>query len=107
MAENHGDLQLQPERKPDVPRSTQEKEKLINRLKRIEGQVRGLQKMVDEDRYCIDILIQLSAVQAALNKVGFSLIERHAKMCVTQAIKENRGDHYIDELLAAVQQFSK
>ncbi|MGG3990210.1 metal-sensing transcriptional repressor, partial [Bacillus smithii] len=61
-----------------VPRTEEEIESLIKRLKRIEGQVRGVQKMVEDNRYCIDILVQISAIQAALKKVGFNLLERHA-----------------------------
>src|SRR5690625_5424683 len=59
------------------PRNSEEKMKMMNRLKRIEGQVRGIQKMVDEDRYCIDILVQISAIQSALKNVGYSVTERH------------------------------
>jgi len=92
---------------PLIPRNEQEKQNMINRLKRIEGQIRGLQKMIEDDRYCVDILIQMSAVQAALKKVGFSLAERHAKMCVNHAVKEGHGDEYIDELMKVIQQFSK
>jgi len=92
---------------PLMPRNEQEKQSMINRLKRIEGQIRGLQKMVEDDRYCVDILIQMSAVQAALKKVGFSVMERHAKMCVNHAAKEGKGDEYIDELMKVIQQFSK
>jgi len=101
------DLQFQPDRKPLIPRTDEEKQKMIHRLSRIEGQVKGLKKMVEDDRYCVDILIQLSAVQAALKKVGFSVMERHTKMCVAGAIKEGNGEHHIDELLKVMQQFSK
>lgn len=69
-----------------VPRTDEEIEKVVKRLKRIEGQVRGIQKMIEENRYCVDVLIQISAVQAALNKVGFSLLERHTNHCVAKAI---------------------
>src|SRR4051812_14218651 len=58
------------------------KEQLINRLRRVEGQVRGIERMVDEERYCIDILTQISAIQAALDKVGLRLLEQHAAHCV-------------------------
>ncbi|WP_077615616.1 metal-sensing transcriptional repressor [Caenibacillus caldisaponilyticus] len=101
------EVDMQPERKPLVPRTEQEKQRLLNRLKRIEGQVRGLQKMVEDDRYCVDILVQLSAVQAALREVGFSLTERHAKMCVAHAIQEGSGEEHIDELLKVVRQLTK
>ncbi|HET6872394.1 MAG TPA: metal-sensing transcriptional repressor [Sporolactobacillaceae bacterium] len=95
------------EKSPLIPRTDQEKAKMIARLKRIEGQVRGLQKMIEEDRYCVDILVQMSAVQAAIKKVGYALMERHTKMCVSSAIKNGEGDDYIEELMKVVQQFSK
>lgn len=94
-------------KKPALPRTEGEKEKLINRLKRVEGQVRGLQKMIEDDRYCVDVLVQISAIQAALKKVGFNLLERHTKTCVTSAIQEGNGHHHIDELMKVIQQFSK
>jgi len=59
-----------------------DKDALAARLKRIEGQVRGIERMVDEERYCIDILTQISAIQAALDKVGLRLLEQHAAHCV-------------------------
>lgn len=92
---------------PVVPRTDSEKQAMVNRLKRIEGQVRGIQKMVEEDRYCVDILVQISAINAALKKVGFSLGERHAKHCVASAIKSGEGDEAIEELLEVMKQFSK
>jgi CsoR family transcriptional regulator, copper-sensing transcriptional repressor len=75
------------------------KEQLRRRLSRIEGQVRGVQRMVDEDRYCIDILTQISAVQAALDKVALGLLDGHAKHCVASA--ENREEK-TTEMMAAV-----
>ncbi len=70
---------------------TQDKEAYLRRLRRIEGQVRGLQKMVEEDKYCIDILTQVSAVTSALQSVALGLMEDHLGHCVTQAIAEG-GD---------------
>jgi CsoR family transcriptional regulator, copper-sensing transcriptional repressor len=61
---------------------TQTKGPLLNRLRRIEGQVRGVQGMVENDRYCIDVLTQISAVQAALDKVALELVDDHARHCV-------------------------
>jgi DNA-binding FrmR family transcriptional regulator len=90
-----------------VPRTEEEIESLIKRLKRIEGQVRGVQKMVEDNRYCIDILVQISAIQAALKKVGFNLLERHANHCVSKAIREGNGEESIQELMEVVKQFSK
>lgn len=92
---------------PVEPRSDDEKKAIVNRLKRIEGQVRGIQKMVEEDRYCIDILVQISAIQAALKKVGLSVSERHLKHCVTHAINEGDGDQAIEELLDVMKHYSK
>ena len=92
---------------PVVPRTKDEKDAVVNRLKRIEGQVRGIQKMVEEDRYCIDILVQISAINAALKKVGFSVAERHTKHCVSDAIQTGKGYEAIDELMEIMKQFSK
>ena len=77
------------------------KEQLINRLRRIAGQVGGLERMVDEERYCIDILTQVSAVQAALDKVALSLLDDHARHCVVGASHENR-DEMTEEMMGAV-----
>lgn len=92
---------------PVEPRSHEEKKAVINRLKRIEGQVRGIQNMVEADRYCIDILVQISAIQAALKKVGLSISERHLKHCVSHALDTGDGDHAIDELLDIMKHYSK
>jgi len=92
---------------PIVPRTNAEKEAVINRLKRIEGQVRGIQRMVEEDRYCIDVLVQISAIQAALKKVGFTVTERHMKHCVHHAIHDGEGDKAIEELVEVMKHFSK
>jgi CsoR family transcriptional regulator, copper-sensing transcriptional repressor len=77
------------------------KEQLNRRLKRIEGQVRGIQRMVDEDRYCIDVLTQISAIQAALDKVALGLLDDHAAHCVLGAAEGERAEK-TDELMAAV-----
>ena len=92
---------------PTQPRSQDEKQKVINRLKRIEGQVRGIEKMVEEDRYCVDILVQMSAIQSALKNVGFSVTERHIHHCVSDAIKQGEGEDTIEELMSVLKQFSK
>ena len=77
------------------------KEQLQKRLARIEGQVRGVSRMVDEDRYCIDVLTQLSAVQAALDKVALGLLDGHAHTCVVGAEPQRRNER-TDEMMAAV-----
>ena len=88
-------------------RPDEEKTKLLNRLKRIEGQVRGVEKMVEDDRYCMDILIQIRAIESALHNVGLEVTERHMKHCVTHAVKTGEGDEYIEELMGILKQFSK
>jgi len=107
MNESGHELSMQPDKKPAIPRSDDEKQKIKNRLRRIEGQIRGLEKMVDEDRYCVDILIQISAVQAALKKVGFALLERHTKMCVSHSIQSGNGEEMIEELMKVIQHYAK
>src|SRR5437763_2671004 len=80
---------------------TASKDQLTKRLRRIEGQVRGIEKMVDEDRYCIDVLTQISAVQAALDKVALGLLDGHARHCVVGGPEELQDDRTA-ELMAAV-----
>jgi CsoR family transcriptional regulator, copper-sensing transcriptional repressor len=77
------------------------KEQLLKRLKRIEGQVRGIEGMVEDERYCIDVLTQISAVQAALDKVALGLLDDHAQHCVIGAAEENQAEK-TEELMAAV-----
>ena len=78
-----------------------DKDPLIKRLRRVEGQVRGLQGMVADDRYCIDILTQISAVQAALDKVALGLLDDHARHCVVGG-PEGKQDERTAELMSAV-----
>jgi DNA-binding FrmR family transcriptional regulator len=82
---------------------TETKDQLHKRLRRIEGQVRGIQKMVDEDRYCIDILQQMSAVQAAMDKVALGLLDDHVKHCMAEgADDEKRRREMTEEMMGAV-----
>ena len=78
------------------------KDRLVKRLARVEGQVRGVSKMVEEDRYCIDVLTQISAVQAALDKVALGLLDEHTRHCVIGAQDAAVRDERTEELLAAV-----
>jgi CsoR family transcriptional regulator, copper-sensing transcriptional repressor len=80
-----------------------------NRLRRIEGQVRGLQRMVDEDAYCIDILTQVAAVQTALEQVAVNVLDAHVRGCVAGAVAGDGADadEKLDELMAAVRRFAK
>ena len=77
------------------------KDQLQKRLRRIEGQVRGIEKMVDEERYCIDVLTQIGAIQAALDKVALGLLDDHAHHCVMGAAPDPR-DEKTEELMSAV-----
>jgi DNA-binding FrmR family transcriptional regulator len=82
---------------------TETKDQLHKRLRRIEGQVRGIQKMVDEDRYCIDVLQQMSAVQAAMDKVALGLLDDHVKHCMAEgADDEKRRREMTEEMMGAV-----
>jgi DNA-binding FrmR family transcriptional regulator len=80
---------------------TATKDQLQTRLRRIEGQVRGIQRMVAEDRYCIDVLTQVAAIQAALDKVALGLLEGHAHTCVMDARAEEKEER-TEEMMAAV-----
>jgi len=80
---------------------TATKDQLLKRLRRIEGQVRGVQGMVDDDRYCIDVLTQISAIQAALDKVALGLVDEHTRHCVMGAATGDQPEK-TDELMGAV-----
>ncbi|MEO8767323.1 MAG: metal-sensitive transcriptional regulator [Nitrosospira sp.] len=84
-----------------------DKEALIRRLNRIEGQVRGVNKMILEDRYCVDILNQVSALQSALDAVAMLLLENHTHGCMQGAIKSGKGNEAIDELMTVVRKFAR
>ena len=86
---------------------TTKKDDVQTRLRKIEGQVRGLQRMVDEDTYCIDILTQVNSVIAALRAVGLGLLDDHVRHCVRESIEQGKGDEKVEELMAAVSRFSK
>ena len=89
---------------PTKPGYTTEKQALLNRLKRIEGQVRGLHRMVDEDTYCIDVLTQVSAATRALETVALSLVDEHLRHCVTDAARTGgpEADEKITEASRAI-----
>lgn len=87
-------------------RSDEQKKALLNRLKRIEGQVRGIQKMIEEDAYCNDVLIQSAAVNAAMNAFNRELLASHIRSCVARDLREG-NDEVIDELTATLQKLMK
>ncbi len=89
--------------KPAATRGyTATKDQLTRRLRRVEGQVRGVEKMVEEDRYCIDVLTQISAIQAALDKVALGVLDDHARHCVVGGAADDSPEQLTDELMAAV-----
>ena len=81
-----------------------DKEQLLKRLARIEGQVRGVSKMVEEERYCIDVLTQIGAIEAALDKVALGLIDEHTRHCVVEARGGEQAEK-VDELMVALGRF--
>jgi len=87
-------------------RSEEEYKKLIHRLNRIEGQIRGIRGMVEENAYCTDILIQVSAVNAALNAFNRELLANHIRTCVTNDIRSGK-DETVDELVSTLQKLMK
>jgi DNA-binding FrmR family transcriptional regulator len=95
---------------PELPQTTRPsrgytatKDQLLARLARVEGQVRGVTRMVDEDRYCIEILTQIAAVQAALDKISLGLLDDHARHCMQgKGTAPSDPDAQIDELMGAV-----
>ena len=87
-------------------REEEEFRKLMNRLNRVEGQVRGVKKMLEEEQYCVDILTQVSAIQAALNAFNKELIGSHIRGCVVRDIKAG-NDEVIDDLLSTLQKLMK
>ncbi|HZD58937.1 MAG TPA: metal-sensitive transcriptional regulator [Anaerolineae bacterium] len=84
-----------------------DKEKILSRLKRIEGQLRGIQRMVNDEKYCVDILVQVSSVLGATQRVGLILLDDHIKGCVTSALSNGSGDDSIQELMDVIQRFVK
>ena len=87
-------------------RPEEQKKKLLNRLKRLEGQIRGIQTMIEQDAYCNDILIQSAAVNAAMNAFNKELLANHIRSCVARDIREGR-DEVIDELVSTIQKLMR
>jgi len=94
-------------RAPAVPRGEARKAALARRVNRLEGQIRGIGNMIDDDRYCIDILTQVAAAQSALDALGLSLLEHHLHGCVQHAVKSGDGGAAIDEALAVIRRFAR
>lgn len=83
------------------------KQALVRRLNRIEGQVRGIARMIEEDRYCVDVLTQISALRSALDALGIRLLEDHTQGCVQKAIRSGQGEQAIGELMELMKRFAR
>ncbi len=83
------------------------KVRLLKRLNRVEGQVRGIAKMIEDDRYCVDVLTQVAAVRSALDAMALQMLRDHTHGCVQGAIRSGRGDAAIDELMVVVEKFAR
>lgn len=91
-------------------KSKTDKDSILKRLRRIEGQVKGIQKMVNEEKYCVDILIQIAAIRSAIDKVGGIILENHMNSCVKETLDnscDKDKDKVIDELISTVLKFMK
>ncbi len=85
----------------------QVKKDSLRRLRKIEGQVKGIQKMVEQRKYCIDIINQITAVRRALDVVSLKVMRRHIESCVTEAIKQEKPQEKVDELMETIYKFVK
>jgi CsoR family transcriptional regulator, copper-sensing transcriptional repressor len=83
------------------------KSKLLKRLNLVEGQVRGIARMIEEDRYCVDVLTQVAAIRSALDAMALQMLRDHTHGCVQGAIRSGRGEAAIDELLVVVEKFAR
>lgn len=83
----------------------EDRDGLLRRLRRIEGQVRGIARMVEEDKYCVDVLTQVAAARSALDQVGLRLLGDHIRGCVTEAVSAGEGEPKVAEVLEVVERF--
>jgi len=84
-----------------------DRNRILQRLRRIEGQVRGIQRMVEEEESCVNVLNQIAAVRAALDRVGLAVFESHSRQCLRQALAEENHEEALDDLLNALSRFLK
>ena len=91
-----------------MPSYSGDKQEILVRLRKMEGQLKGIQRMVEQDRYCVDVLNQLSSISAATRKVAAIMMRNHIQGCVRDALRrDERSDEYVDELVAVVERFTK
>ena len=101
-ARDNPSTNVAPPEAPSGHRYQAEQQALVNRLRRIEGQVRGIQRMVAEDRYCVDILQQMAAITSGLQEVSLIVLRSHIEGCVSEAIRSGEEDELIEELMTAI-----
>ena len=91
-----------------MPSYVEDKQEILVRLRRMEGQLKGIQRMIEQDKYCVDVLNQLSSVIAATQKVAAILLKDHIRGCVRDALsRDEHGDDYVNELVTVVERFTK
>jgi len=91
-----------------MPSYVEDKQEILIRLRRMEGQLKGIQRMIEEDRYCVDVLSQLSSITAASRKVAVIMLRDHIRGCVRDALRrDDRSDDYVNELLTVVERATK
>lgn len=83
------------------------KEDILNRLKKIEGQAKGIQKMIEEDKCCGDIMVQISAIRSAINRVGGLIMERYIKECLKESLKNCKNDENIEDVIETIVKYIK
>ena len=88
-------------------RYSRDKSSLLARMKRVEGQAKGIQRMIEEDRYCVDIVQQLSALSAAVDEVSLLILQSHIEGCVADAIRDQHGEDHIKELMGTMRKAMK
>jgi len=92
----------------DMNNKEERKREILNRLKKVEGQIKGIQKMVEEEKYCGDIMIQISAVRAAINKIGGMMLDGYIKECIPEALKRDiESERKINELIETIVKYVK
>jgi len=87
--------------------NSENKRELLVRLSKIEGQIRGISKMIKDDKYCIDIIDQITATRRALDKVAMIILKKHINSCVTSAIKADKSDDIVEELINVIDKYIK
>ena len=83
------------------------KEDILNRMKKIEGQAKGIQKMIEEDKCCGDIMVQISAIRSAINKVGGLIMDRYINECLKESLKDKNSDKSIEEIIETIVRYVK